>query len=266
MPGGPTGATGPSGAQGVTGAGATGATGATGPTGPTGVRGPTGPKGPTGATGARGPTGARGATGVKGPTGASGPTGAKGATGSKGPTGAGGYSTTTANFTQPAVGSTVSVSVSATAWMFAGETVYVQGGGYYTVSSVPTGTSVVLTNLGSPGNAGSTTTVPSSATVTTGGTATPVFMRSGTVTMIGTAAHTEPTAGNPETVVFSTPMPDSNYAVTVTPEGTAGTSWDGDIVRDVRRCRREQDGEWIHDRLPVLQHWQCREPDHDGDG
>lgn len=67
--------------------------GDTGPTGPRGLDGATGPTGPTGPTGAgaRGPTGA---TGVTGPTGATGPTGPTGATGPTGPAGATGLSIT----------------------------------------------------------------------------------------------------------------------------------------------------------------------------
>src|SRR5205807_4788806 len=49
------------------------------------------------------------------------------------------YTTTTANFTQPAVSSTVSVSVGATGWMAVGQYLYVNTGGYYTVSSITNG-------------------------------------------------------------------------------------------------------------------------------
>jgi hypothetical protein len=64
--------------------------------------------------------------------------------------------TITAPYVQPAVGSTVSVSMATTAWMVAGEQILINGGGYYTISSVTDGTTVVVKNLGTqntaPGN------------------------------------------------------------------------------------------------------------------
>jgi hypothetical protein len=82
---GSTGPTGPTGADGfLGGTGATGPTGATGNTGPTGSTGPTGPTGPTGSTGVTGSTGPTGPTGSTGVTGSTGPTGPTGATGSNG--------------------------------------------------------------------------------------------------------------------------------------------------------------------------------------
>jgi hypothetical protein len=59
----------------------------------------------------------------------------------------------TANFTQPAVGLTVTISVIDSSIFSAGEQVYIIGGGYYKVSQVNTATSVTLQNLGLPGNA-----------------------------------------------------------------------------------------------------------------
>ena len=63
----------------------------------------------------------------------------------------------------------MSVSVGATAWMAVGQTLYVGGGGYYTVSSITNGTTVVLTNLGYAGNAAPAAAVASAAAVTPGG-------------------------------------------------------------------------------------------------
>jgi hypothetical protein len=73
--------------------------------------------------------------------------------------------TTTANYTQPAVSGTVTVNVTSTTPFAAGLGVYVQGGGYYTVQSITNGTQMVLTNLGSLGNASPTSTVTSPALV-----------------------------------------------------------------------------------------------------
>jgi len=158
------------------GGGATGPTGPVGPTGPTGagVTGATGPLGPTGPTG---PNGATGATGPLGPTGATGAgaTGATGAAGVTGPTGPAFNATTTANFTQPAVGSNVVVSVSNTVGAVVGAAVLVAGGGgAYSLFAVGVGT-ITLTNLGSSGgvtNAAPTTVIPSGSGVTYDGPAT----------------------------------------------------------------------------------------------
>src|SRR4029077_8263052 len=92
-----------------------------------------------------------------------------GATGATGATGVNAYTTTSANFTQPAVSSTVSVTVGTTAWMVSGETLYVATGGYYTISSITDTTHVVLTNLGYAGNAAPAATVNSGSTVSPGG-------------------------------------------------------------------------------------------------
>ena len=66
---------------------------------------------------------------------------------------------TTANYTQPAVGGTVSVAVNSTTPFAAGLGVFVNGGGYYTVQSITDGTHMVLVNLGSTVNSVPTTVV-----------------------------------------------------------------------------------------------------------
>lgn len=91
---------------------------------------------------------------------APGPRGLPGTNGTNGTDGTNAYTTTSAVFTMPAVSSTVSVSVGNTAWLTAGQTVYVQTAGYFTVSSVTDATTVVLTNLGYTGNAAPTTSIP----------------------------------------------------------------------------------------------------------
>jgi len=163
-PTGPTGAAGPAGPTGPS--GATGATGSTGPTGPTGSTGSTGATGSAGPTGPTGNTGPAGATGATGSTGDTGPTGA---TGSTGATGQATFTVTTADFTQPGVGSDVSVSVESAAWMAVGETLFVQSGGYYTVTSITDATDVVLNNTGDTGNAAPSTPIASGAAVSAGG-------------------------------------------------------------------------------------------------
>ena len=59
-----------------------------------------------------------------------------------------GSTTTTASFTQPAASSTVTVAVVDTSWMTVSQPLFVSGGGFYVVASIPSSTSVVLLNLG----------------------------------------------------------------------------------------------------------------------
>lgn len=57
------------------------------------------------------------------------------------------FTTTTASYTQPSVGSNVTVQVANSSWMAVGQTVFISGGGTYTVASIPSPASVSLTNL-----------------------------------------------------------------------------------------------------------------------
>jgi hypothetical protein len=139
--------------------------------GTAGAAGSPGSTGPTGAPGGTGPTGTPGGTGPTGSPGSTGPTGSPGSTGPTGSAGANAFTTTTASFTQPAVSSNVNVSVVSTAFMVPGEILYVASGGYYSVSSITSGTVVVLTNLGYTGNAAPAATVPSLGGVSSGGVA-----------------------------------------------------------------------------------------------
>lgn len=135
-----------------------------------GEPGPTGPVGPSG--GPPGPTGAPGPTGPTGPTGSAGNPGTPGTPGAPGPSGTDGVSAetiTTADFTQPDVDSTVSVSVVTTAWLVQGAVVYVATGGYYSVSSITSDTVVVLQNLGYAGNAAAASVVTSGSGMGAGG-------------------------------------------------------------------------------------------------
>lgn len=77
--------------------------------------------------------------------------------------------TTTSDFTQPSVGSNVTVTVTSTASFPAGINVFVQHGGYYSVSSVIDGTHFVLTNFGTPGNASPGATIVSGSIVASSG-------------------------------------------------------------------------------------------------
>ena len=87
-----------------------------------------------------------------------------------GPQGAGGaglnaYTTLAANFTQPAVGSSVNANVVNSSWVPVSQILFVQGGGWYQVSTVPDLTHITLINLGYAGNAAPGATITSGTTV-----------------------------------------------------------------------------------------------------
>lgn len=94
----------------------------TGPAGPQGVKGPKGDKGDKGETGSTGPTGTNGTNGESAKT------------------------TTTADYTQPAAGSTVVVSVADSSAFVVGAQAFIVNGGYYEVAAVGAGT-LTLRNL-----------------------------------------------------------------------------------------------------------------------
>lgn len=76
-----------------------------------------------------------------------GPQGPAGTNGTNGTNGNNAYTTTTADFTMPAEGANVTVTVGNTDWMVSGQVLYVQGAGYMSVQSVPSSTSVALQNI-----------------------------------------------------------------------------------------------------------------------
>ncbi len=147
--------------------------------------------------------------------------------------------TTTANFAQPASGGSVTVSVGSTACMTVGQSVLVQGGGSYTVSSIPGPTIAVLANSGYAGNAAPGTSIPGGSTV--GGklerlitavgwvpndtTATPKAHQKITVTVVGPPALPAPPAAlsvRGELQMGGTSLIDSRSDTT--PPGTPGCS------------------------------------------
>lgn len=113
------------------------------------------------------------------------------ATGAVGPQGKNAFTTTGTNFTQPAVGSTVSVPVLDTSWMASGENVFIAGGGTYSVFSITDATHVILTNLGQPENASPGVTVGGPAQVTPSG----VRGAAGGIGSTGAPAYTNTTSG-----------------------------------------------------------------------
>jgi hypothetical protein len=121
-----------------------------------------------------------------------------GATGSGG-AGKNAFTNLAANFTQPAVNSTVSINVGSTAWMAVGQVIFVQGGGYYSVASITDLTDAVVTNLGYTGNAtpGATVSGGSTVAVTPGGVAGSAGANAFTIT---STSFTMPAATSPVTV------------------------------------------------------------------
>lgn len=101
-----------------------------------------------------------------------GPPGGDGTNGTNGTDGENAFSSTTANFTQPAVNSNVAVTQTDTDWMTVGQAVFVETGGYYRVVSknLPSGgTIATLKNLGVSVNAAPTTVISSGSHVSPAG-------------------------------------------------------------------------------------------------
>jgi len=119
------------------------------------------------------------------------------------PAGLSAYSQTTASFVQPAVGSTVTVSLLNSQWLAVGQNIFIETGGDYIVSSLPSSTTATLTNSGATINAAPATSIPTSSTVAS----------SGATGQTGQGAYTQTTA--------SFVQPAVNAAVTVTMQSTA---------------------------------------------
>lgn len=88
-----------------------------------------------------------------------------------GAAGAAAFTTTTAPFTQPAVSANVTAQVASSAGIVVGSDVFVAGGGYYLVASIPDGTHIQLTNRGYSANATPGATIGSAARVSPTGPA-----------------------------------------------------------------------------------------------
>lgn len=79
------------------------------------------------------------------------------------------YTQTLGNYMQPICGGTVILDVVNTAWMAGGQIIYVQGGGYYVVTSITNTMMVTIMNPCFTSNAAPGTLVPSPAAVTPAG-------------------------------------------------------------------------------------------------
>lgn len=92
-----------------------------------------------------------------------------GADGADGSNGVSAYTLTTADFTVPAVGANVTVSVGNSSWMVVGQPIFVQGPANFVVSSKPSSTSVILTFQGFEDDVAPASTISSGAGVSPGG-------------------------------------------------------------------------------------------------
>src|SRR4051794_6209859 len=79
------------------------------------------------------------------------------------------FTHTAADFIQPGSGVNVFVRVDSTSWIPLGLTVFVQGGGSYTVTGKPSSTQVQLNNTGATGNASPGATIVAGALMSPGG-------------------------------------------------------------------------------------------------
>jgi len=86
-----------------------------------------------------------------------------------GPAGVNAYTFTTALFTMPAVGGTVLVDVENSIWVGAASFIFIEGAGYFEVSSIPDGTHVLLINTGYSGNKAPSQNIPAHSKVVAGG-------------------------------------------------------------------------------------------------
>lgn len=98
-----------------------------------------------------------------------GPAGADGSPGAPGVDGTDAFTTTTAQYTQPAVGNNVTIAVTDSTWAAVGQPVFVSVGGSYTVASIPDATHLQITNLGYSGNAAPAVIVATSQKVSPSG-------------------------------------------------------------------------------------------------
>lgn len=98
-----------------------------------------------------------------------GPQGAPGTNGSNGTNGVDSFTFLAANFTVPAVNTTVTIQVVNSLWAAANQPIFIEVAGSYLVSSIPDSTHIVVVNLGYAGNASPTTVISGSRRVTPGG-------------------------------------------------------------------------------------------------
>jgi len=97
--------------------------------------------------------------------------GVEGPSGGNGTNGQNAYTTTTADFTVPAIGSTVTVNVVNSDWMANGQIVVADGPATFLVQAAPSSTTATLEFLGYTGDVSPGATVSSGSTISPGGVA-----------------------------------------------------------------------------------------------
>ena len=102
-------------------------------------------------------------------SGVSGPQGIQGPQGPLGPVGQGAYTTLTSSFIQPVINGAVNVAVGNSNWMAVGMMLYIQSGGYYTVTAVPNPQNITVVNPGYSGNVAPGSTVLNNSQVSSAG-------------------------------------------------------------------------------------------------
>lgn len=95
--------------------------------------------------------------------------GTAGTNGTNGTNGVNAYTQTTADFTVPAIGANVTVSLVNSTWMAVEQNIFITGAGTFSVVSKPTTTSVTLTYLDYDDNTAAGNNIPTGATVSPGG-------------------------------------------------------------------------------------------------
>lgn len=131
---------------------------------------------------------------------------------------------TNANYTQPAVGATVSVTVLSSTWAKVGQAVQVATGGLYHVAQIPDTTHLVLTNLGAGGNAVPTTVINSPQVITPGvASGTAIFDSAGTTQITEIETY-------PATLNFVYMFQAENYGIVLGGQEKS-LIWDGKQLR-----------------------------------
>lgn len=95
--------------------------------------------------------------------------GATGAAGAAGVDGVNAYTYTTVAFTVPAVNSSVTIQVEASAWGSNSQPIFIANAGSYQINSVPSATTISVKNLGYTGNVAPGTVIPVGSSVSPSG-------------------------------------------------------------------------------------------------
>jgi len=140
--------------------------------------------------------------------------GIEGDDGSDGQDGQNAYTKTTSQFTVPAIGDPVTISVQSSLWMAIGETIVVDGPATFQVVSLPSSTTAALTFLGYPGDVAPGTVIKIVAGLFVPATVTPTGVLSGAsfpdfAANMGNSDQTAVVTATPTPLEFDTEVFDS---------------------------------------------------------